>query len=156
MKTKSSVGLVLVAWLLLVAAAHSQGLPAAKSEEVGLSSERLARIADTQRHDVAQGTIPGAVLLITRHGKIAYFENFGFLDPQTRAPMTTDAIFRIYSMSKPLSGSVGDYFWGGVGGTAFWVDPEEQMTVTFMMQSPRQRLHYRPLLRDMIYAAIMK
>jgi CubicO group peptidase (beta-lactamase class C family) len=425
MKTKSSVGFALVAWLLLVPAAHSQGLPAAKPEEVGLSSERLARITDTLRHDVAQGTIPGAVLLITRHGKIAYFENFGFLDPQTKAPMTKDAIFRIYSMSKPVasvtammlveegrisldepaskylpqlaklqvaannkvdpnpnpeglelvplarpislqdlmrhtsgftygffgstpvkklyadadllqgdfdnaefvdrvaklplayqpgttweyshstdvlgrvievvsgkslyafekerlldplgmkdtsfyvtdtskfariaepfaddrsfgvgtsfndprevkkwesagggmvstasdyarflqmllnggtldgkrylgprtvaymtsdhmgsqvvpgpyylpgpgygfglgfavrrddgvspvSGSVGDYFWGGVGGTAFWVDPKEQMTVTFMMQSPRQRLHYRPLLRDMIYAAIVK
>jgi CubicO group peptidase (beta-lactamase class C family) len=52
--------------------------------------------------------------------------------------------------------SPGEYNWGGAGGTAFWVDPKEQMFVVFMMQSPKQRLHYRPLLRDMIYAAIVK
>src|SRR5262249_58950463 len=54
------------------------------------------------------------------------------------------------------NGSPGEYNWGGAGGTAFWVDPKEQMFVVFMMQSPKQRVHYRPLLRDMIYAAIVK
>jgi CubicO group peptidase (beta-lactamase class C family) len=51
--------------------------------------------------------------------------------------------------------AAGDYHWGGAGGTAFWVDPREWMFVVFMMQSPSQRLRYRPLLRDMIYAAII-
>jgi len=55
---------------------------------------------------------------------------------------------------SPVNGSPGDYNWGGAGGTAFWVDPKERMFVVFMMQSPSQRMRYRPLLRDMIYAAI--
>jgi CubicO group peptidase (beta-lactamase class C family) len=54
---------------------------------------------------------------------------------------------------SPVNGSPGDYSWGGAGGTAFWVDPKERMFVVFMMQSPSQRMRYRPLLRDMIYAA---
>jgi CubicO group peptidase (beta-lactamase class C family) len=103
MTRKSSIPLALVAWLVLVSVAYSQGLPAAKPEEVGFSSERLSRITETLRHDVAEGTIPGAVLLIARRGKIAYFESVGFLDPQSKAPMTKEAIFRIYSMSKPIA-----------------------------------------------------
>jgi CubicO group peptidase (beta-lactamase class C family) len=55
----------------------------------------------------------------------------------------------------PIAGSVGDYSWGGAGGTAFWVDPKERMFVVYMMQSPSKRLQYRTLLRDMIYAAIV-
>lgn len=54
-----------------------------------------------------------------------------------------------------VNGSPGDYSWGGAGGTTFWVDPKERMFVVFMMQSPSQRMRYRPLLRDMIYAAIV-
>jgi hypothetical protein len=58
-KTKLAVPLARVAWAILFALAWAQGLPAAKPEEVGLSSERLARITETLRHDVAQGTLPG-------------------------------------------------------------------------------------------------
>src|SRR6202008_1012120 len=46
---------------------------------------------------------PGAVTMIVRDGKVAYFEAVGVLDPETKAPMTKDAIFRIYSMSKPIT-----------------------------------------------------
>lgn len=53
-------------------------------------------------------------------------------------------------------GSTGDYYWGGAGGTYFWVDPEQQMFVVFMMQSAKMRVHYRGLLRDMVYAALVK
>jgi CubicO group peptidase (beta-lactamase class C family) len=53
-------------------------------------------------------------------------------------------------------GSVGEYNWGGAGGTYFWVDPKEDMFVVFMMQSPKQRTYYRALLKDMIYAAVVK
>ncbi len=56
---------------------------------------------------------------------------------------------------SPAMGSPGDYYWGGVGGTYFWVDPREDMFVVFMMQSPKQRLHYRPVIRDMVYAALV-
>src|SRR5690348_17137467 len=92
-----------LAWLAGTAIAHAQGLPTAKPEEVGLSSQRLARITAMLRDNIAEGDIPGAVLLIARHGKAAYFESLGALDPQTKAPMTKDAIFRIYSMSKPIT-----------------------------------------------------
>jgi CubicO group peptidase (beta-lactamase class C family) len=51
-------------------------------------------------------------------------------------------------------GSVGDYNWGGAGGTYFWVDPKENLFVVFAMQSPRNRVPFRQVLRDMVYAAI--
>src|SRR5205085_7088882 len=51
----------------------------------------------------AKNVIPGAVLMIVRNGRIAYFESVGVLDPETKVPMRKDAIFRIYSMSKPIT-----------------------------------------------------
>jgi CubicO group peptidase (beta-lactamase class C family) len=57
---------------------------------------------------------------------------------------------------SPLAGSVGEYNWGGAGGTYFWVDPKEDMFVVFMMQSPKWRVPYRAVLKDMIYAAVTK
>ena len=53
-------------------------------------------------------------------------------------------------------GTVGDYNWGGAGGTAFWVDPKEDLIVVYGMASPSQRVRYRLILRDMVYAAIEK
>ncbi len=53
-------------------------------------------------------------------------------------------------------GSVGEYNWGGAGGTAFWVDPKENMYVLYMMQSPGQRVKYRTALRNTIYGALEK
>src|SRR5262249_45133438 len=89
--------------LVSVATAEAQGLPLVRPEQVGLSSDRLARLTAALRADVEKGAIPGAVLLVSRHGKIALFEGIGAIDPQTKAPMTRDAIFRIYSMSKPIT-----------------------------------------------------
>jgi CubicO group peptidase (beta-lactamase class C family) len=51
-------------------------------------------------------------------------------------------------------GSPGDYNWGGAAGTYFWVDPKENMFVIYAMQSPKERVHYRQVLRDMVYSAI--
>jgi CubicO group peptidase (beta-lactamase class C family) len=79
----------------------AQSLAPATPESVGLNPERLGRISQTLRDDVANGTLPGAVLLIARDGKVAYHEAFGSIDPQTKATMTKDAIFRIYSMTSP-------------------------------------------------------
>ena len=81
----------------------AQPLPTAKPEEVGLSSERLGRIGDLIKADIAAGAMPGAVLLVARHGKVAYLQSFGRRDPATEAEMTPDTIFRIYSMSKPIT-----------------------------------------------------
>ena len=88
--------------LLLSVHATAEPLPTAAPESVGLSAERLDRITEFLRNDVANGTIPGAVLLISRQGKIAYFEAVGHLDPQASSKMGKDAIFRIYSMTKPI------------------------------------------------------
>jgi CubicO group peptidase (beta-lactamase class C family) len=74
----------------------------ARPEEVGLDSAALERLSAALRDRVASGHIPGAVALVARHGKVAYFESFGRLDPVSGAPMGTDAIFRIYSMTKAI------------------------------------------------------
>jgi CubicO group peptidase (beta-lactamase class C family) len=87
----------------LVASVAAQNLSTAKPDEVGLSAERLDRITQWLGAEVSKGTIPGAVTMIVRNGKVAYFEAAGVLDPETKAPMTKDAIFRIYSMSKPIT-----------------------------------------------------
>ena len=89
--------------LLTAALAQAQGLPTAKPEQVGLSSERLAKIVATLKTDSEKLVIPGAVILVSRQGKIALFEAVGVRDPENKASMTKDAIFRIYSMSKPIT-----------------------------------------------------
>jgi CubicO group peptidase (beta-lactamase class C family) len=54
-----------------------------------------------------------------------------------------------------MAGSKGDYYWSGVYGTYFWVDPAEQLSVVFMAASPGAiRLRYRPLIRALVYQAI--
>jgi CubicO group peptidase (beta-lactamase class C family) len=88
--------------LLLVAGASADPLPRAKADDVGLSSERLARISEILRADVERGRIPGAVVIVARKGRIAYFDAVGFRDKSAGAPMPPDAIFRIASMTKPL------------------------------------------------------
>ena len=99
-----TLAMVLAAALSLLAAypAGAQGLAAAKPEEVGLSSERLARIGAILRDDVERGRIPGVVIMVARRGKLAYVETVGFRDKAAGAPMTRDAIFRIASMTKPM------------------------------------------------------
>jgi CubicO group peptidase (beta-lactamase class C family) len=85
-------------------AGAADSLPkAAKPEQVGLSSERLARIGQFVNGDIEKGIIPGAVVLVARKGRIAYFESFGLRDKAAGAPLSKDAIFRIYSMTKPIT-----------------------------------------------------
>ena len=80
------------------------GLPKAdRPKEVGLSAKRLARLSATFREDVERNMIPGAVVLIARGGRVAYAEAFGWRDREAKAPMELDAIFRIASMTKPLT-----------------------------------------------------
>jgi CubicO group peptidase (beta-lactamase class C family) len=98
-----AIFLVVMWCLLLSTAAQAQSLPSAKPEEVGLSSERLGKLTERLKADIEKGVIPGAIVLVARHGKVALFETLGMLNPQTKAPMTRDAIFRIYSMSKPIT-----------------------------------------------------
>jgi CubicO group peptidase (beta-lactamase class C family) len=67
------------------------------------SQEKLARIGDFFRKEIDNGKIPGAIVLIQQHGKPVYRELFGVRDPDTNAPMTDDTIFRLHSMTKPIT-----------------------------------------------------
>ena len=68
-----------------------------------LSREGLDRVGDYIRNEIATGTFPGAILLIQQHGRPVYSENFGVRDVATKLPMSADTIFRLYSMSKPIT-----------------------------------------------------
>src|SRR5258708_10794433 len=72
-------------------------------EQIGLSAARLERAAAIIREDVERRLIPGAVLVIARYGRIGYAEAFGWRDREAAAPMTVDAVFRIASMTKPIT-----------------------------------------------------
>jgi len=74
-----------------------------KPEDVGLSSPRLQRIRDTLQADVDKGAVPGAVMLIARRGQIASLEALGYRDREDGAVMRPDTIFRIASMTKPVT-----------------------------------------------------
>ena len=92
----------LLSMVLACPAALAQGLPIAKPDEVGMSAQRLTRISDWLRSEVAQHKIPGAVILIVRGGKLAYMDAVGQRGPDSAAPLKSDDIFRIYSMTKPI------------------------------------------------------
>ena len=77
-------------------------VPQEAPESEGFSSERLARISAVMRAEIDKGTLPGAVTLIARHGKIVHFEAHGYLDAGKTKPMTQDAVFRMFSMAKPF------------------------------------------------------
>lgn len=78
------------------------GLAQVAPEEVGLSSFALEGLAKLFQDDVEARRLPGAVMLVARHGKLALFEALGALNPISGSPMTREAIFRIYSMTKPV------------------------------------------------------
>jgi len=102
MKRLSAPITALVA-LFLTTFVWADALPSAKPEQVGLSSERLARVTQVLKAEIAKGQYPGAVVLVARKGRIAYFEGLGERDPAAGASMPTDAIFRLYSMTKPFT-----------------------------------------------------
>jgi CubicO group peptidase (beta-lactamase class C family) len=61
---------------------------------------------------------------------------------------------RTHEGIAPFAGSVGQYFWSGMAGTFFWIDPKEELFVVFMSQGPGQREYFRTLLRSLVYAAV--
>ena len=80
---------VLLGFLLLHLCAVAQDLPAAKPESVGLSSERLERIATVVQHDIDDKRIAGAVTLVVRRGHVAWFKAQGMMDREADKPMPT-------------------------------------------------------------------
>ena len=83
--------------------AFGQGLPRAVPEEVDVSAERLERIRPVMQNYVDDGRIPGFLTVVARRGKIVHFETIGMRDIENNKPIETDTIFRIHSMSKPIT-----------------------------------------------------
>src|SRR5258706_11399870 len=97
---------LLATWVLVCWAASVSGQGPPKSrrpDDVGFSSERVARINKFFQGEIDKKAIPGAVLLVTREGKSAYFQALGYQDREKNIPMKPDAIFRIASMTKPIT-----------------------------------------------------
>ena len=83
--------------------AFGQGLPMAVPEAVGVSAERLERIRPVMQGYVDEGHLPGFLTVVARRGKIVHFETMGMRDVEDNKPVEPDTIFRIYSMSKPIT-----------------------------------------------------
>jgi CubicO group peptidase (beta-lactamase class C family) len=99
-------GAATLALLFLAIAIGRPGAGQAESPSTvaaSFSREKLQRVGDYIRNEIAAGKIPGAVILIQQHGQPVYFESFGLRDVESRRPMTADSIFRLYSMSKPIT-----------------------------------------------------
>ncbi len=79
------------------------GIPRAVPEEVGMSAARLERITPVMQRWVDDGKIPGALTMIAREGKLVHLEKVGLQDIATATPIEFDTIFRIYSMTKPIT-----------------------------------------------------
>src|SRR6266436_5031498 len=103
MNSRKLIGILLVATSLSFPALAERLPLAGQPEALGFSAERLKRLGNAFQADIDKGAIPGAVVLIARNGMVAYFEAFGFQDREKRIPMKTDAIFRIASMTKPIT-----------------------------------------------------
>jgi CubicO group peptidase (beta-lactamase class C family) len=93
-----------LASLILLTTIHAQVLPTGAPAEAGLSKERLDRIKTVMEQSIAQNRLAGGVALVARKGKVAYFESFGMADKEAKRPMQKDAIFRIFSMTKAVTG----------------------------------------------------
>jgi len=90
--------------VLLTGAAAGQGIRSVAPNGTGLSTERLDRIGAVMKDHVDKGHIAGAIGLIARRGKVGYFETYGFQDKEAGVAMRKDTIFRMYSMTKPITG----------------------------------------------------
>jgi CubicO group peptidase (beta-lactamase class C family) len=95
---------VLLGFLIIsVCAAIGQDLPTGKPDSVGLSAERLERIGTAVQRDLDDKRIAGAVTLVIRRGRVAWFKSQGMMDREAAKPMRPDAMFRICSMTKPIT-----------------------------------------------------
>ena len=89
----------------------TQSLPTAEPGEVGLGTDRLARLSAILRERIEAGQIPGAVVAIVRNDRLAYLEAFGKRDPAAPDAMRKDSLFRIYSMTKPIVSVAAMMLW---------------------------------------------
>lgn len=95
--------LIAITGILATAPFWAATLPETKPEQVGVSTERLHRIRETMQRHMEAHNIAGAVTLVTRKGRVVHFEAHGSMDVEGKRAMEKDAMFRIWSMSKPVA-----------------------------------------------------
>jgi CubicO group peptidase (beta-lactamase class C family) len=88
---------------LILGTARAEELPRAAPRDVGLSADKLDRVKSVIQAAVDKNQTAGVVVLVARHGKVAYLESFGKQDVEAGKPMPPDAVFRIHSMTKPIT-----------------------------------------------------
>ncbi len=145
---------ILIVLFAIAGSALSGEIPRAKPSEVGLSQERLDRITQAMKSSVEKGHLAGAIGVVARKGRIAYWETVGMADREAGKAMADDTIFRIYSMTKPVVGvALMTLYEEGrfalrdpvknhipeLGGLKVWVDgtdvpSEREMTVQDLMR----------------------
>jgi CubicO group peptidase (beta-lactamase class C family) len=96
-------GLVVSLLVCPTTVTSAQNLPVAKPESVGMSSERLERVGAAVERNIDDMRIAGAVTLVMRRGRVVWFKPQGMMDREAAKPMRTDTIFRICSMTKPIT-----------------------------------------------------
>ena len=88
---------------LLAARLHAADVSIVAPEAVGFSSDRLAKVTEFVEREIANGNLVGTVTLVARHGQVVQFEAAGRYGLEDDRPMKTDALFRIFSMTKPIT-----------------------------------------------------
>lgn len=94
------VGLIVFGFSPLACA---DDLPMVTPKETGMSAERLALVDKAMEDSIEKSLLPGGIVMVARHGEIAHFKAYGKMDLEADKPMTTETIFRIYSMSKAVT-----------------------------------------------------
>ena len=102
MNRKVNISVLVCLWIV-AATAIAQELPTAKPESVGMSSERLERIGTAVQHSIDDKRIAGAVTLVVRRGRVVWFKPQGMMDREAGKAMRPDTMFRICSMTKPIT-----------------------------------------------------
>ena len=103
MKITRKTLIVIVLSMLFSCIGFAGELPVTSPENVGMSSEKLARAKSSMQALIDNEKIAGASIIVARKGKIVLSETFGMMDKKAKKPMQPDTIFRIYSMSKPIT-----------------------------------------------------
>lgn len=102
-RINQGLGLALAMAVSVSTFGQNLGLPMTSPEEVGMSSERLERIRPAMQKYIDDELVPGVITMVARKGKIVHFETQGYMDVDSGKPMQPDAIFRIASMTKPIT-----------------------------------------------------
>jgi CubicO group peptidase (beta-lactamase class C family) len=100
---RTAAALALLVLALAIGRPNPGGAESQSAVSRSFSREKLALVGDYVRNEIAGGKIPGAIILIQQHGHPVYYEKFGVRDIATKLPMTDDTIFRLYSMTKPVT-----------------------------------------------------